>query len=477
MLEVRSLSKRFGPVQALDGVSASFLPGEVHAVLGENGAGKSTLMQVVAGFLVPDIGTVTLDAKNLPLGHPIACRAAGVEMVHQHFMLVPAFTVEENLALARLGSLRGTLDTARLAQPALDFARELGWTVDPKARTGTLPVGVQQRVEILKALSGDAPVLIFDEPTAVLTPDEVDDLFRVLRRLRDRGKTILLIAHKLSEVMAVADRVTVLRRGRFVASAPIGEVDERQLATWMVGDLPTPMRPLEAPLGQALLIARDLVVLGDRREEAVRGLSLDVRGGEVLGIGGVDGNGQVELAEALVGVRPLRSGALERRARDPDAPASVGYIPQDRQADGLALTLSIFDNLMIAGSDRSDLSRGPLLRIAAGRRWAEGVVERFQIKIGGLGDPVSGLSGGNQQKVVVGRTLDATPDVIVAMNPTRGLDLRATDFVHQTLLDAARAGAAVILLSTDLDELAALATRTTYMSRGRFVDTLLGAPA
>mgnify|MGYP000951425865 CR=1 FL=1 len=477
MLEVRSLSKRYGPVQALDRVSASFLPGEVHAVLGENGAGKSTLMQVVAGFLLPDEGTVTLEGKSLPLGHPIASRAAGVEMVHQHFMLVPAFTVEENLALARLGSLAGTLDTARLAQPALDFARELGWSLDPKTRTGGLPVGIQQRVEILKALSGDAPVLIFDEPTAVLTPDEVDDLFRVLRRLRDRGKTILLIAHKLAEVMAVADRVTVLRRGHFVATAPIGEVNERRLATWMVGDLPTAIQPLDVPLGPVLLEARDLVVLGDRREEAVGGIGLEVRGGELLGIGGVDGNGQVELAEALVGIRPLRSGQIERRSRDPKTAATVGYIPQDRQADGLALTLSIFDNLMIAGTDRPGLRRGPLLRIGAARQWADRVVERFQIKIGGLSDPVSGLSGGNQQKVVVGRTLDAIPDVIVAMNPTRGLDIRATDFVHQTLLDAARAGAAIVLISTDLDELAALASRTVFMSRGRWTSTLLGASA
>lgn len=465
LIAIRGLCKRFGPVQALRNVSASFEAGEVHAVLGENGAGKSTLVNLLAGFLMPDVGSLELDGAPLPLGDPVAIRNMGVAMVHQHFMLVPEFTVAENLALARMGRRFERLEPLERAGASLAMAERLGWTLDPRARTGDLPVGVQQRIEILKALGDDRRVLILDEPTAVLGPDEVEELFRVLRDLRDKGMAILLIAHKLSEVMAVADRATVLRRGEVVATAPIAEVDEATLAAWMVGDVPprAERTSRETPASFQGLRLSDLQVSGDRGEAAITDLSLDVPQGAIVGIGGVDGNGQVELAEAIVGVRGF-SGEL---VWVPHGEPAVAYIPQSRQKDGLALKMSVLDNLAIAGHQREDMRRGPFLRSRALAHWGSELVGQYAIKVGALEDPVGSLSGGNQQKVVVARELDRKPDLVVAVNPTRGLDVRAARFVHEQLAQARDRGAAVLLISTDLDELAAMADETYFLLRGR----------
>lgn len=468
MLTVSEVSKRYGAVQALHKVSASFAPGEIHAVLGENGAGKSTLMGILAGFVVPDSGTVVLDGDLAPVGAPQRAKGQGIAMVHQHFTLVGAFTVAENLALARVDRLNGVHTPLKDAAATLEVAAGLGWTLDPQAVTRDLPVGTQQRIEILKALAAQAKILIFDEPTAVLTQEEVHDLFRVLRSLRDAGATIILIAHKLSEVMAIADRVTVLRSGRFVATAQVGDVDVARLAEWMVG----PQPPLPKFIGDlthgqgAGLRVEGLQVSGDRGEPAVRGVSFEVPSGTVFGIGGVDGNGQVELAEALARVRTPSAGRMILEKSDP----AIAYIPQDRQTDGLALSLSVLDNLLIQGHRRIDLTRGPFLLSERVRAWARGLVQRFDIKVGRLSDPISGLSGGNQQKVVVARSLDQAPDLLIAVNPTRGLDIKATVYVHDQIRSAAREGAAVVLLSTDLDELAELADRTQFMSRGELSD-------
>ncbi|GMV87536.1 MAG: ABC transporter [Chthonomonas sp.] len=465
LIAIRGLCKRFGPVQALRNVSASFEAGEVHAVLGENGAGKSTLVNLLAGFLMPDVGSLELDGAPLPLGDPVAIRNMGVAMVHQHFMLVPEFTVAENLALARMGRRFERLEPLERAGASLAMAERLGWTLDPRARTGDLPVGVQQRIEILKALGDDRRVLILDEPTAVLGPDEVEELFRVLRDLHDKGMAILLIAHKLSEVMAVADRATVLRRGEVVATAPIAEVDEATLAAWMVGDVPP--RAVRASIEsrakfQGLRLS-GLQVLGDRGESAITDLGLEVPRGVIVGIGGVDGNGQVELAEAIVGVRGF-SGEL---VWVPHGEPAVAYIPQSRQKDGLALKMSVLDNLAIAGHQREDMRRGPFLRSRALAHWGSELVGQYAIKVGALEDPVGSLSGGNQQKVVVARELDRKPDLVVAVNPTRGLDVRAARFVHEQLAQARDRGAAVLLISTDLDELAAMADETFFLLGGR----------
>ncbi|HRI43294.1 MAG TPA: ABC transporter ATP-binding protein [Fimbriimonadaceae bacterium] len=472
LLSVVDVSKRFGTVQALADVSVSFEAGFIHGVLGENGAGKSTLMNVVAGFARPDSGEGTMGDARLPFGDPIACRRLGIEMVHQHFMLVPAFSVAENLALARDETLWRRSDPLIAAEPALRVARELGWEVDPNARTGDLPVGAQQRVEILKALAGDSRVLILDEPTAVLSPPETEDLFRVLRSLKTTGKAIILIAHKLDEVLAVVDRVTVLRAGRVVAEADIASTDARQLAEWMVGELPPSTPAWAAPGGAPALVARGLRVTGDRGEARVRDLDLEVGRGEILGVGGVDGNGQLELAEALAGIRPF-SGQVEWEG-EPALP-TVAYIPQDRQVDGLALPMSVEENLLLGRLDSPELVSGPFLRRARIGDWARGLVTRFAIKVASINDPVSALSGGNQQKVVVARSLDHVPDLLVAVNPTRGLDLRAAESVRSAIIGAARQGAAVVFISTDLDELYATAGRCVFLDRGRLSDAFAEA--
>ncbi|HVT12038.1 MAG TPA: ABC transporter ATP-binding protein [Fimbriimonadaceae bacterium] len=467
MLRVDRVGKSYGTLRALDDVSIEFAPGEIHAVLGENGAGKTTLMHILAGFTTPDSGSVEMDGRPLPVGRPFECKRLGIAMIHQHFTLVPAFSVEENLALARLSRL-GLLDIPKLTEPARDEADRLGWALDIDAPARQLPVGAQQRVEIVKTIAGDSRVAIFDEPTAVLSPGEVDDLFRVLRRLKEAGKTVILIAHKLREVMTIADRVTVLRRGKVVAGAAIGEVTPDRLAQWMVGELPPELQKDSATAIREGLRVKGLRTLGDRGEEALRGLEIEVRRGEILGVGGVDGNGQVELAEVLAGVRPYRGEIRWQGSPLKYTSTRVGYIPQDRQSDGLALSMTIEENLLIEGHRRPKLTKGPFLRRSAIREWSRELVERFGVK--GLPDDDAGsLSGGNQQKVVVARALDETPDLLIAVNPSRGLDVKATEYVHRKMLEARNQGAAVVLISTDLEELAALSTRTVFLSRGEIV--------
>jgi ABC-type uncharacterized transport system ATPase subunit len=448
LLEAVSIVKRFGPLTALDQVSASFRQGEIHAVLGENGAGKSTLMNILSGTLEPDAGEVRL------------AKGASIGMVHQHFMLVPEFSVAENL---ELGSQRGFWKGEQATQKALAIAEDLGWAFDPTARTGDLPVGVQQRIEILKALITDAPILVFDEPTAVLGPAEVDDLFRVLRDLRGQGRAVILIAHKLSEILAIADRITVLRRGKLVASALRQDVEARTLAEWMVGEWPElESQSFEVLPGESLVVSQ-LSAKGDRGETAVDHVDFSVQPGEIMGIGGVDGNGQVELAESLAGIRP-HSGSVRLGS---DEVNRVAYIPQDRQRDGLALSMSIAENFAIAGHRLSRFRKGWVLDRTGLRRWANELIDRFSIKAGSLDDPIRSLSGGNQQKVVVSRSLELEPQAIVAVNPTRGLDVRATADVHAALRSQAAKGIPIVLISTDLDELAAVASRTAFLSKGR----------
>lgn len=439
-------------------MSITFRPGEVHAVLGENGAGKSTLMAVLAGFVRPDRGRVTLNGTELPLGRAAEVQRMGVAMIHQHFMLVPAFSFAENLALARLRESGPWLDTAKLAEPALATARSLGWDLQPDQTVRGASVGAQQRLEIIKALSFEGEILILDEPTAVLAPHEVDELTRVMKQLRSQGKAVIFIAHKLDEVLAVADHVTVLRRGRKVGESPLAGTNRTEIIQWMVGDLPAAAAKSPRELGDVRLKVEGLRVRGDRGEESVRGVDLTVRAGEILGIGGVDGNGQRELAEALVGIRPY-SGTVT-------APNKVGYMPQDRHADGLALSMSVKENLLIG----SDLPVGRPRQVDA---WVNQVVVDYDVRLGTVAQPVGSLSGGNQQKAIAGRVLSQQPDLVVAMSPTRGLDLKATEYVRVQLAKAAEGGAAVLLISTDLDELTQLADRTLYMSRGTLFDRFL----
>lgn len=486
LFDMRGIVKRFGATLALNTVSFDVCAGEIHALLGENGAGKSTLMHVASGLTAPDAGEMRLAGQSVRVPSPRAARAHGIAMVHQHFTLVPAFTVEENLALDHLPAPGERYSTTHASERALRRAEQLGWTLDPKARVADLPVGTQQRVEIVKALGTEAKLLIFDEPTAVLAGGEVEELFTVLRRLRDQGCGVILIAHKLAEILAVADRVTVLRRGQFVATTDVASTNAMQLAQWMVGvsqpqvaeghaaptSLPEPLSATTQTKAPPILRAEKLVVRGDRGEEALRGLSLQIAPGEIVGIGGVDGNGQTELAETLVGLRKPESGTLlwgEQRFV-PGANPHLGYIPQDRRRAGLATTLSIEENLLFDAVRAPRYHWGPLLQRRALRELADTLVREFDIRTDSATLPASSLSGGNQQKIVVARALYDKPDWIVAVNPTRGLDIGATQFVHQQLREARKRGAAILVLSTDLDELAALADRAAILSHGVLTD-------
>lgn len=465
-MSVRGLRKRFGQLVALDGVSVDFAPGEVHAVVGENGAGKSTLVSHLAGFLVPDEGGIAWDGSSLPLGDPLACRRLGIAMVHQHFTLVDALNVLENVALA--SGLSGVVDRRSLESRVAELLRRYGWDLDPHARVDSLSVGQKQKLEILKALWQAGRVLILDEPTATLSERETEELFGLLRDLASRRMAVILIAHKLREVLAVADRITVLRVGRVVRTVPRSEADERTLSSWMVGDVPALEPAARPPQGDPRIVIRDLQVRGDDGRLRVRGVSLEVRPGEIVGISGVDGNGQLELAEAVVGIRRQEQGEVlidglpvGRHTEE------IGYVPQDRHRHGLALAMTIGENVLIGVRNRRRFFRGPFLLVGRFHRHVQGLVDRFGVVCREPNQIVRDLSGGNQQKVVLARALDPLPRVLVAVDPTRGLDVRATMAVHNALLGAARGGAAVLLISGSRKEVAALAHRASRISLGR----------
>jgi ABC-type uncharacterized transport system ATPase subunit len=463
-VRMRGIRKQFGPTLALDGVDFDLGPGEVHALLGENGAGKSTLMHLLAGLLTPDAGEIELGGERRRFRSARDAAAAGVGMVHQHFTLVENFTVAENLALALPSQTPALLPGAGLGQRAFEVAEGLGWALDPGARVWQLPVGMQQRLEIVKVLAQDPGVLILDEPTAVLTAAETAELFRVVRRLRGEGRAVVFISHKLGEVLEIADRITVLRRGRNAGSLQPAETTPHDLARRMVGDDALALdrrRPGKAPGAAApVLSVRDLRVRDDRGLEAVRGLSLEVRPGEILALAGVDGNGQTELAEAIAGLRPF-GGEVE-------AGHGIGYVPADRRRAGLAPGLSVRDNLILELHASPGMRRGPWLRWPALNAAAREMADSSDIR-GRLEQPAGTLSGGNQQKVVLARALRKEPPLLLAVYPTRGLDVRAAAWVHDRLRALRDTGAGVLLLSTELDEVLLLADRIGVLYEGRLV--------
>ena len=437
--------------------------GTVHAVVGENGAGKSTLASILGGFVRPDAGRALWKGAPLPLGEPDGCARAGVAMVHQHFKLVPAFSVEENLALARLRHGGAMARVRERATVALKLADTLGWPVVAGARVDSLSVGVRQRVELLKALAEASELLILDEPTATLSESEVQELFSVIRALRDQGALVVLVAHKIREVLEIADAVTVLRRGEVVGTLYGDALEPQALAELMVGEMPPWLGGIgESAVGEGLTV-EGLRVLRENGSLALDSVSLRVGRGEIFAVGGVDGNGQVELAEAVAGVRSWAKGTI----RWPGVEPRVGYLPQDRQHDGLALGMSVEENLQVG---ERDLGWGPFLDRRRLRAWASELVSRFDVRTSSLATPVRMLSGGNQQKIVVARVLDGEPDLVVAVNPTRGLDVRAARFVHERLVEARARGAAVLLISSDLDELGALGDRVAFLSGGRLTE-------
>lgn len=447
----------------MEGFDAEFRPGEVHAVVGENGAGKSTLVGMLAGFVTPSSGSITLDGVLLATGRPDAAREAGIALVHQHFTLVPAMDAAENLALPALKGWWSSGDATLLSSAARAAADRLGWSVpDRGLATGRLGVGEAGRLELLKALATGATHLLLDEPTAVLSEEEAGKLLALARGLADEGRSVILIAHKPDEVLYVADRITVLRRGRMVATGRRDEFDRERLVREIVGEFVPFQRPAPRALGPVVLSLRHAVVMGSRGEERIPALDLVVAGGEIVGVGGVDGNGQAELAEAAAGVRPLASGARQT-AGEP------AYIPQDRWARGLAAPMDMAENMLLGPREAVSFFRRGWLSRRALSEAAEAARVAYDVRMGSIRAAVGRLSGGNAQKVVLARALFGEPDVVVAHNPTRGLDVRAAQAIHEKLVAARDRGAAILLVTTDAEELRLLSDRAFAMDRGRLV--------
>jgi ABC-type uncharacterized transport system ATPase subunit len=495
-LELRGITKRFGSLVANDHIDLVVQPGEIRALLGENGAGKTTLMNVLYGLIQPDEGEILLDDEQVAIHSPRDAIRARVGMVHQHFMLVPVFTVAENVTLGtepvrrlatpamNLGGLRvpalglpslGLLDRRKARRDVLELSERFGLRVDPDVLVEELPVGVQQRVEIIKALLRDASVLVLDEPTAVLTPGETQDLFRIMRELRAGGRSIIFISHKLKEVQAIADNVTVIRRGKVVGERP-PSTSGVELAALMVGRS-VQLRVSKEPArpGDVVLDVQDLNVHGERGEQSVRDVSFEVRAGEILGVAGVQGNGQTELCEALMGLRPstgsvhLGGTDLSHASTRDRLRAGIGYVPEDRSEDGIVGDFSVADNLVLDVYDRPPYASGIALNLDAIRDSAATRVQEYDVRTTSVQTPAGTLSGGNQQKVVVAREMSRDVKLLLASQPTRGLDVGSIEFVHKRLVTQRDAGAAVLIVSSELDEIYALADRIAVMYEGKIV--------
>ena len=476
LVSMRDVTRRFGPVLANDRVSLELYPGEVHALVGENGAGKSTLMKVLYGLHSPDSGSIEIGGRSVRIASPSDAMRLGLGMVHQHFLLVDTLTVAENVVLGRepRESL-GAFAPARAERVVKDLAERYRLPIDPHARVAGLSVGEQQRVEILKVLYRGAQLLILDEPTAVLTPQEVDELFGVLRGLRDTGTAIVLITHKLAEVAALADRVTVMRAGRVVGGGDAREFSRERLAELMVGRVPAPLaeRAARAP-GEPVLEARNLHVGSGRGLPAVRGVTLSVRAGEILGVAGVEGNGQHELVECLAGLRAVRSGSVHVAGRDVTTlgvrahhAAGLAHIPADRLRRGLVAEMTSAENLVLGR--QLEASHGPWLGGPALAARARGPLAEYDVRPPEPLVQAGRLSGGNQQKLVAARELSREARALIAAHPTRGVDLGAVDALHRRILAARDAGLGVLLVSSELSEILALSDRIVVMTGGRIV--------
>ncbi|HDN04743.1 MAG TPA: ABC transporter ATP-binding protein [Chloroflexi bacterium] len=478
ILELKGITKSFPGVLANDNINLTLKKGEIHALLGENGAGKSTLMNVLYGLYAPDKGEIFVKGQKINVSSPRDAIAQGIGMVHQHFMLVPVFTVTENVMLGdettRAG---GLLDRKTPADRIREISNAYSLEVDPNSYIRDLPVGVQQRVEIIKLLYREADILILDEPTAVLTPQEVDELFTIMRSLVDSGKSIIFITHKLREVLTFADRITVIRGGKVVGTTTPDEADQNQLATMMVGrDVMLEVDKSSAQVRDVILKVEDLVVLDDLKNIAVKQVSFEVHGGEILGIAGVQGNGQTELVKAITGLSHPVSGKLSLLDQNitsatPRTITEIGsaHIPEDRQKDGLVLTSTISDNLVLNTYYLKPFAKGVIIQEDEVLQNAEKIIENFDIRTPSPLIPVGSLSGGNQQKVIVGREFSRAIKFLVASQPTRGLDVGSIEYIHSRLLEKRADGVAILLVSTELDEIMELSDRIAVMYAGEII--------
>ena len=480
LVEMAGITKRFPGVIANEAVDFDIRPGEVHTLLGENGAGKSTLMNVLYGLYHADEGEIRLRGKPTIINSPSDAIENGIGMIHQHFMLVPTLTVAENVALGLPSARRLLQDLKPVQERIRELSETYGLHVDPDAFIWQLAVGERQRVEIMKAIYRDVSVLILDEPTSVLTPSEVDDLFITLRQMTEGGRGLVFISHKLHEVMNLSDRITVLRGGRVTGRTTPAESSREGLAHMMVGrDVRLAPRRGESETGQPRISINDLQVLGDRGTPAVEGLELEVRSGEVVGIAGVSGNGQRELAEALSGLRPAVSGQIVMNGIDTTHKTpkeirrlGVSYIPEERMRDGTIGEFSVAENLILTNHDLPPTSRRGFLNFNEIETSCSTLVERFTVKTPSLETTTSNLSGGNIQKLIIARELSGDPKVLIAAQPTRGVDIGAAEYIHSVLMDRRSEGTAILLISEDLDEVIGLSDRIAVMFEGRIMGIL-----
>ena len=476
-LELRGITKRFGSLTANDSIDLAVADGEIHAILGENGAGKSTLMNIVYGLLSPDEGTISVDGKVVSIDSPLDALAAGIGMVHQHFMLIPVFTVAENIVLGHEKTKGpGLLDLEAARKEILRVSAEFNFDIDPDALVENLPVGLQQRVEIIRALIYDAKVLILDEPTAVLTPQETDELLRNMKKLKAAGTSIVFITHKLREVKEAADKITIIRRGKVVGTAS-PSASQEELASLMVGRPVSLDVEKKAPqLGKVMLDVKSLNISDHTGRALVKNVSFELRTGEVLAVAGVQGNGQSELAEAIVGLQEHVHGTISLDGVDITKASvrqalhsGIAFVPESREEDGLIGSFSIEENLILDLHDLPPYAKGPVISPTVVAQEAEKRVAEFDIRTQSAKDSASSLSGGNKQKVVLARELSRPVKLVVASQPTRGLDVGSIEFVHERIIAERDSGRAVLLFSTELDEVFDLADRIAVMYRGEFI--------
>lgn len=485
VVEMRGITKRFGDLLANDNIDLTVMPGEIHALLGENGAGKTTLMNILYGLYTPTSGEILIDGNKVIIDNPNTAIKMRIGMVHQHFMLIPPFTVMENIVLGSEPHKMGFLNMKQMKTEVRRISDRYGLKIDPLARVEDITVGMQQRVEILKALYRGADILILDEPTAVLTPQEIQELVKIMTNLTSEGKSIILITHKLKEIMAAAHRVTVIRRGKVIDTLDVKDTTAEELAAKMVGrHVSFKVAKENVKIGKTVLKVDNLRVEDNRGIEAVKGVSFEVRQGEILGIAGVDGNGQSQLVEAITGLRKVKAGRIFCNGQDITSwkprkvfQANVGHIPEDRQKRGLILDFSVAENMVLQTYSESEFAKRLFLNYKKIASHAQKLIKEFDVRPQKHHIKARGLSGGNQQKVIIAREISHNPDLLIAAQPTRGLDVGAIEFIHKRLLEQRSQGKAVLLISLELDEIMALSDRIAVMYDGLIVGIVDAAEA